>query len=392
MKGAEEMFNILTLNKIAKCGLEQLSADKYSITDDVAANADGIILRSFSMHDMELPANLLAVARAGAGTNNIPIDKCTDKGIVVFNTPGANANAVKELVFAALLIASRDITGGIKWVSGLSGDDVAKQVEKGKSQFAGCELQGKTLGVIGLGAIGILVANAARHFGMNVIGFDPYLSVDAAWRLSSHINKAKNADEVYEKSDYITVHVPYNPETKDMINKETIAKMKDGVKILNFARGELVNNADIKEAIENGKVSRYVLDFPCAEMVNQKGVIAIPHLGASTAESEDNCAMMAAQEIAAYLETGDILNSVNFPNCSLHMGEAGRVCIMHKNVPNMISQFTQLFAGEDINIDDMINKSKKDNAYTIINTSKEVSESLVKKLEAIEGVIRVRTI
>lgn len=384
------MFDILTLNKIAKCGLDQLDPAKYSITDDAAANADGIILRSFAMHDMDLPEKLLAVARAGAGTNNIPIDKCTEKGIVVFNTPGANANAVKELVLAGMLMASRDIDGGIKWAAGLSGDDVAKQVEKGKSSFAGCEIQGKTLGVIGLGAIGILVANAARHLGMNVIGFDPYLSVDAAWKLSSHIIKAKSADEVYEKSDYITVHVPFMPDTKHMINKDTIAKMKDGVKVLNFSRAELVNNDDIKAAIADGKVSKYVVDFPNAETVNQKGIIAIPHLGASTEESEDNCAMMAAQELASYLETGDILNSVNFPNCSLPMGTAGRVAILHKNIPNMISQFTNLFSEAGINISDMINKSKKENACTIINSDAAVPADFAEKISALDGVLRVR--
>lgn len=386
------MYNILTLNKIAKCGLDQLSADKYSITDDAAANADGIILRSFAMHDMDLPENLLAVARAGAGTNNIPIDKCSQKGIVVFNTPGANANAVKELVIAGMFLASRDVVGGINWAGGLTGDDVAKQVEKGKSNFAGCEIQGKTLGVIGLGAIGILVANAARHLGMQVIGYDPYLSVDAAWRLSSHIIKAKSADEVYEKSDFITIHVPFTPDTKGMINAETIAKMKDGVKLLNFARGELVDNDAVKAAIASGKVSCYVVDFPSAETVNQKGIVAIPHLGASTGESEDNCAMMAAQELAAYLETGDIHNSVNFPNCSLPMGENGRICIMHQNVPSMISKFTQMFADEHINISDMINKSKKDNAYTIINSDAAITDALSAKIAEIDGVFRVRVI
>lgn len=386
------MFDILTLNKIAKCGLDQLDSAMYTVTDDAASNADGIILRSFAMHDMELPEKLLAVARAGAGTNNIPIDKCTDKGIVVFNTPGANANAVKELVLAGMFMASRDIDGGIKWAAGLSGDDIAKQVEKGKSGFAGCEVQGKTLGVIGLGAIGILVANAARHLGMNVVGYDPYLSVDAAWKLSSHIIKAKSADEVYEKSDYITIHVPFMPDTKHMINKETIAKMKDGVKVLNFARGELVNNDDIKAAIESGKVSKYVVDFPNAETINQKGIIAIPHLGASTEESEDNCAMMAAQELASYLETGDILNSVNFPNCSLPMVDGGRVSILHKNVPNMISQFTNMFAEAGLNIADMINKSKKDNAATIINSDSAIPADFAEKIAAIDGVLKVRII
>ncbi len=386
------MFDILTLNKIAACGLDQLDSTKYTVTDDANANADGIILRSFAMHDMELPEKLLGVARAGAGTNNIPIDKCTEKGIVVFNTPGANANAVKELVLAGLFLASRDVVGGIEWASTLSGDDVAKQVEKGKSSFAGCEVQGKTLGVIGLGAIGILVANAARHLGMHVIGFDPYLSVDAAWKLSSHIEKAKTADDVYKKADYITVHVPFMPDTKHMINAETISMMKDGVKILNFARGELVNNDDVKKAIADGKVSCYVVDFPNAETVNQKGIVAIPHLGASTAESEDNCAMMAAQELASYLETGDILNSVNFPNCSLPMGASGRISILHKNVPNMISQFTNMFADAGLNICDMINKSKKDNACTIINSDHDIPADFAHKIADIDGVFRVRII
>ena len=387
------MYNILTLNKIAACGVEQLDNTKYSITDDAAAkDIDGIILRSFSMHDMELPENLKAVARAGAGTNNIPIDKCTQKGIVVFNTPGANANAVKELVLAGLFLSSRDIVGGIKWVSGLTGDDVAKQVEKGKSNFAGCEVQGKTLGVIGLGAIGIQVANAARHLGMDVIGYDPYLSVDAAWRLSSHIIKAKDVSEIYKNADYITIHVPLTPDTKYMINADSISQMKDGVKILNFARGELVNNDDIKKALAAKKVSCYVVDFPNAEVVNQEGVIAIPHLGASTEESEDNCAVMAAQEIADFLEKGDILNSVNLPDCSLQMNGNGRITVIHKNVPNMIAQFTKMFSDIGLNICDLINKSKKDVAYTIINTDDVITNDLVDKLNAIDEVIKVRVI
>lgn len=386
------MYNILTLNKIAACGLEQLAKDKYSITDDASFAADGIILRSFAMHDMELPENLKAVARAGAGTNNIPIDKCTEKGIVVFNTPGANANAVKELVMAGLLLSSRKITDGIAWANTLTGDDIAKQVEKGKSNFAGQEIQGKTLGVIGLGAIGVLVANAARHLGMKVVGFDPYLSVDYAWRLSSHIEKAKSLKEVYDAADYITIHVPLTPDTKDMINSDAIAQMKDGVRILNFARGELVNNADIKAALASGKVASYVVDFPNAETVNQPGIIAIPHLGASTAESEDNCAVMAANELADYLENGNILNSVNFPNCSLPVSGQGRIGIIHKNVPNMITQFTKIFSDEGINISAMINKSKKDNAYTLLNTDDLITNDLIDKLNAIEGVIKVRVI
>lgn len=386
------MYNILTLNKIAACGLEQLPEAQYAITDDQAKDVDGIILRSFAMHDMELPVSLKAVARAGAGTNNIPIDKCSEKGIVVFNTPGANANAVKELVLAGLLMASRDVTGGIAWANTLTGDDVAKQVEKGKSNFAGQEIQGKTLGVIGLGAIGVLVANAAYHLGMKVIGYDPYLSVDYALRLSSHIATTKNINDVYAQADYVTIHVPLNNDTRGMLNADTFAMMKDGVNILNFARGELVNNDDIKKAIADGKVAHYVVDFPCAETVNQKGIIAIPHLGASTSESEDNCAVMAAQELADYLENGNILNSVNFPNCALPLGAHGRVAIIHRNVPNMITQFTAAFSEQHANISDMINKSKKDNAYTIINADVVITDELVDKLKAIDGVLRVRVI
>ncbi|MBR3792270.1 MAG: phosphoglycerate dehydrogenase [Clostridia bacterium] len=386
------MYNILTLNKIAACGLDQLDKAKYAITDDQNFDADGIILRSFAMHDMELPKSLKAVARAGAGTNNIPIDKCTEKGVVVFNTPGANANAVKELVLAGLFLASRDVVGGINWAATLTGDDVAKQVEKGKSNFAGCEIQGKTLGVIGLGAIGILVANAARHLGMNVIGYDPYLSVDAAWRMSSHIEKATTLDDIYAKSDYITIHVPLTPDTKYMINADAINNMKDGVRILNYARGELVNNDDIKKALDSGKVSCYVVDFPNAETINYKGIIAIPHLGASTEESEDNCAIMAAHEIADFLETGNILNSVNLPNCSLPVNGNGRITIIHKNVPDMLAQFTKIFSDGGINISDIINKSKKDIAYTIINTDDMITNELIDKVNAVEGVVRVRVI
>ena len=386
------MYNILTLNKIAACGLDQLDKAKYAITDDQTQDADGIILRSFAMHDMELPKSLKAVARAGAGTNNIPIDKCTEKGVVVFNTPGANANAVKELVLAGLFLSSRDVVGGINWAKTLTGDDVAKQVEKGKSNFAGCEIQGKTLGVIGLGAIGILVANAARHLGMNVIGYDPYLSVDAAWKMSSHIKKATNLDDIYAQADYISIHVPLTPDTKYMINADAIAKMKDGVKILNCARGELVNNDDIKKALDEKKVSSYVVDFPNAETINYDGIVAIPHLGASTEESEDNCAIMAAQEISDFLESGNILNSVNLPNCSLPVNGNGRITIIHKNVPDMLAQFTKVFSDAGINISDIINKSKKDVAYTIINTDDMITNDLTDKINAVDGVIKVRVI
>ena len=383
------MFNILTLNKIAKCGLDQLN-DNYKITDDANVDADGIILRSFKMHDMELPESLKAVARAGAGTNNIPIDKCSDKGIVVFNTPGANANAVKELVIAGMLLASRDVIGGVAWANTLTGDDVDKQVEKGKSNFAGCEIKGKTLGIIGLGAIGILVANAAYALGMEVIGYDPYLSVDSALKLSRHVKKANSPEEVYAAADYITIHVPLMDSTRNTINAETIAQMKDGVIILNFARGGLVNNADIKKALADGKVAKYVVDFADSETVNQPGIINIPHLGASTAESEDNCAVMAAQELADYLENGNILNSVNFPNCSLPEDNIGRIAIAHKNIPNVIAKFTEALSS--VNISDMINKSKGELAYTIINTDHAIPAEAIEKLNQIDAVIRVRVI
>ena len=383
------MFNILTLNKIAKCGLDQLN-DNYKITDDANVDADGIILRSFKMHDMELTASLKAVARAGAGTNNIPIDKCSEKGIVVFNTPGANANAVKELVIAGMLLASRDVIGGVAWANTLTGDDVDKQVEKGKSNFAGCEIKGKTLGIIGLGAIGILVANAAYALGMEVIGYDPYLSVDSALKLSRHVKKANSPEEVYAAADYITIHVPLMDSTRNTINAETIAQMKDGVIILNFARGGLVNNADIKKALADGKVAKYVVDFADSETVNQPGIINIPHLGASTAESEDNCAVMAAQELADYLENGNILNSVNFPNCSLPEDNIGRIAIAHKNIPNVIAKFTEALSS--VNISDMINKSKGELAYTIINTDHAIPAEAIEKLNQIDAVIRVRVI
>ena len=383
------MFNILTLNKIAKCGLDQLN-DNYKITDDANVDADGIILRSFKMHDMELPESLKAVARAGAGTNNIPIDKCSEKGIVVFNTPGANANAVKELVIAGMLLASRDVIGGVAWANTLTGDDVDKQVEKGKSNFAGCEIKGKTLGIIGLGAIGILIANAAYALGMEVIGYDPYLSVDSALKLSRHVKKANSPEEVYAVADYITIHVPLMDSTRNTINAETIAQMKDGVIILNFARGGLVNNADIKKALADGKVAKYVVDFADSETVNQPGIINIPHLGASTAESEDNCAVMAAQELADYLENGNILNSVNFPNCSLPEDNIGRIAIAHKNIPNVIAKFTEALSS--VNISDMINKSKGELAYTIINTDHAIPAEAIEKLNQIDAVIRVRVI
>ncbi len=386
------MYNILTLNKIAACGLNKLDKTKYIVTDNQEAEADGIILRSFAMHDMELPKSLKGVARAGAGTNNIPIPKCTEQGIVVFNTPGANANGVKELVIAGLLLASRKIVDGIKWAADLTGDDIPKQVEKGKSSFGGCEIKGKTLGVIGLGAIGVLVANAARDLGMNVVGYDPYLSINAAWKLDSHVKKATNYQEIFESCDYITMHIPLTDDTRSFINQEALSQMKDGVKILNFSRGELVDSDAIKAALAGGKVSTYVVDFPLPETVNVPGIIAIPHLGASTDESEDNCAVMAAEQLAEFLETGNIVNSVNFPNCSLAEGGIGRLTVIHKNVPNMITQFTKILSDEHINISDMINKSKGDVAYSIYNTDHEIPENVIEKIEAIDGVLRARII
>lgn len=383
------MYNVLTLNSISEVGLNKLNPKKFVVGNDIV-NPDGIILRSYDMHEMELPEALVAVARAGAGTNNIPIDKCSEKGIVVFNTPGANANAVKELVIAGMLLASRDVIGGVAWANTLTGDDVDKQVEKGKSNFAGCEIKGKTLGIIGLGAIGILVANAAYALGMEVIGYDPYLSVDSALKLSRHVKKANSPEEVYAAADYITIHVPLMDSTRNTINAETIAQMKDGVIILNFARGGLVNNADIKKALADGKVAKYVVDFADSETVNQPGIINIPHLGASTAESEDNCAVMAAQELADYLENGNILNSVNFPNCSLPEDNIGRIAIAHKNIPNVIAKFTEALSS--VNISDMINKSKGELAYTIINTDHAIPAEAIEKLNQIDAVIRVRVI
>lgn len=387
------MFDILTLNKIAACGLEKLDAAKYNISDS-AEDPDGIILRSFSMHDMEVGANLKAVARAGAGVNNIPVDTYTEKGIVVFNTPGANANAVKELVIAGLLLSSRNIVGGIEWAKTLSGKgaEVGKLVEKGKSQFVGPEIKGKTLGVIGLGAIGVMVANAASALGMDVIGYDPYLTIDAALHLATTVKKADDVAEVYAKADYITLHVPLNDSTRGTINSDTIAQMKDGVRILNFSRGELVNEAHLATALDEGKVACYVIDFPSDAVLSMKNVVATPHLGASTPESEDNCAIMAAKELRDFLENGNIKNSVNFPNCEMAREGSVRITIMHKNIQGMLSSFSSLVADENINILNMINKSKKDNAYTIMDLDGDVSAALEEKIAAIDGVLRVRVI
>ena len=386
------MYKIKTYNKISKTGLAVFD-DKYTVGDEVE-NADGAIVRSASLHDTEFSKSLLAIARAGAGTNNIPIDRCSKEGIVVFNTPGANANAVKELVIAGMLIGSRRVVSAIEWAKTLKGqgDEVGKLVEKGKSAFAGPELKGKKLGVIGLGAIGVLVANAANHLGMKVYGYDPYLSVNSAWNLTHNAVHIYDIKEIFEQCDYITLHVPLTDSTKNLINAEAIAKMKDGVRIMNFARGGLVNSVDIKAALESGKIASYVTDFPSDDLLCTDGVIAIPHLGASTPESEDNCAQMAASEIIDYIENGNITNSVNLPEITLPRSGKYRICVIHKNVPNMITAITGIVATNDINIENMLNKSRGDYAYTMLDVSDVDSEHIIAKLEEIDGVIRARVI
>ena len=385
-------MKVQLLNKIAAVGLDKLDKDLYEIGDAVE-NPDAIMVRSAVMHDMTFGDNLKAIARAGAGVNNIPIDRCSEEGIVVFNTPGANANGVKELAVCALLLASRDVVGGIKWAETLKGgDDVAKAVEKGKSQFAGCEIAGKTLGVIGLGAIGGMVADIATALGMDVVGCDPYISIDAAWRLNNRVSHGKSYDDIYAASDYITLHVPATADTKKMINAESIAKMKDGVKIINLSRADLVNADDLKAALESGKVSAYVTDFPTEDILGVKGVVAIPHLGASTEESEDNCAVMAAKELDGYLRYGIIKNSVNFPNLDMPVSAATRICVLHANVPTILSQITALVSEEGVNIENMANKSKGNNAYTVIDVSGDLGEASVAKLKAIPDVYGVRVI
>ncbi len=386
------MFKYNCLNPISAVGLENFTAD-YEKTEDVN-EADGILVRSASMHEMELPENLLAIARAGAGVNNIPLDACAQKGIVVFNTPGANANGVKELVIAGMLLASRDVVGGIEWVKENKEDaNIAKTAEKAKKNFAGTEIQGKKLGIIGLGAIGVKVANVARHMGMEVYGYDPYVSVDAAWNLSRDVKHVLNVEEIFETCDIITIHVPLMDSTKGMINADAIAKMKDGVILLNFARDLLVDEKAVLDAIKAGKVRKYVSDFPNPTTAGQEGVIVIPHLGASTEESEDNCAKMAVKELMNYLENGNIVNSVNYPNCDMGIcSQAGRVAIFHKNVTNMISQFTTVLGNKGINITDMTNKSKGEYAYTMFDLESAVSADIVEQLAAIEGVFRVRVV
>lgn len=385
------MIKVNCLNPIAACGLDLLT-DNYEKTEDFA-EANAVLVRSAAMHDLELSDNLAAVARAGAGVNNIPLDKCAEKGIVVFNTPGANANGVKELVVAGLMLASRDIKGGMNWVDeNKDNANIGKDMEKAKKAFAGKEIQGKKLGVIGLGAIGVLVANVATHLGMEVIGCDPFLSVQHALQLSRNVKVVKTNEEVYKECDYITVHVPALDSTKGMINKDTIAMMKDGAIVLNFARDVLVNDNDMVAALESGKVAKYITDIPTAKIANAKNVVAFPHLGASTAESEDNCAVMAVNELRDFFENGNIKNSVNYPACDAGVCEsASRVAICHKNVPNMLTQFTAAYSADGINIDNFVNKSRGDFAYSIIDASA-ASDAIVEKLNAIDGVLKVRVV
>lgn len=386
------MYKIKTYNKISKIGLSAFD-DKYTIGDEVE-NADGAIVRSAALHDETFPETLKAIARAGAGTNNIPIDRCSENGIVVFNTPGANANAVKELVIAGLLLSSRKIVPAIDWAKTLKGEgeNVGKLVEKGKGAFAGPELKGKKLGVIGLGAIGVLVANAANHLGMKVYGYDPYLSVNSAWNLTHNAIHIYDIKEIYEQCDYITVHVPLTDNTKNLINADAISKMKNGVRILNFARGGLVNSADVKTALESGKVATYVTDFPSEDLLCVDGVIAIPHLGASTPESEDNCAEMAANELIDYIENGNIVNSVNLPEITMPRSGKHRVCVIHKNIPNMLTAITGIVAENNVNIENMLNKSRGDYAYTMIDIADADEKMIIEKISSIDGVVRVRVI
>ena len=384
------MFNILTLNKIASIGTDNFDKANYKVGEAVE-NPDAIMVRSANMLDYEFNPELLAIARAGAGVNNIPIDRCSEAGICVFNTPGANANAVKELVIAGLLMSSRKVADAIDWAKTLKGQgaEVGKLVEKGKGQFTGPELFGKTLGIVGLGAIGVKVANTALSLGMKVVGYDPFLSVTAALNLKPNVNVVKSLNEVYEKADYITLHLPYNAETKNTVCEETIAKMKKGVRILNFARGELVNSADMIKALESGAVSAYVTDFPNDELIGVAGVTAIPHLGASTPESEDNCAYMAAIELIDYIETGKVNNSVNLPNCELPKTADHLICVIHKNIPAIISQLTTIISEAGGNIENVVSKAKKDWAYTMLDVTGDVAAPC-QSIEHIEGVVKVR--
>ena len=386
------MAKIQLLNKISQIGLKQFN-DTYEIGDAIT-DPDAILVRSAAMHDMEFGASLKAIGRAGAGVNNIPVDRCAEEGIVVFNTPGANANGVKEMAICGMLLGSRDVVGGIRWVQSIKDEgDVDKKVEKGKSQFAGNEIMGKSLGVIGLGAIGGPLANSAIALGMQVYGYDPYISINAAWHLDSHIVPVKTLDEIYEKCDIITVHVPLLDSTKHMINEETIGKMRDGVILLNFARDKLVDDDALEVALKSGKVKRYITDFPNDKTAGMEGVVAIPHLGASTEEAEDNCAMMAVRQVMDYLENGNIVNSVNFPTCDMGVcTKPGRLVILHKNIPNSIGQFTSAVAKDNINISDMINRSKGEYACTMLDLDEPTPPAVAEHLSKIGGVFRVRVI
>ena len=385
------MYRIKTLNKIASIGLAQLDKGRFVVEDD-CANPDGILVRSAKMHDYEFPEALRAIARAGAGTNNIPIDRCSEAGIVVFNTPGANSNAVKEEVIFAMLAASRHMFEANEWArkEAASGADVLTTMEKAKSQFAGPEIMGKTLGIIGLGAIGAKVADAALALGMNIVGYDPYLSVNAALALDRHVNVVSNLDDLLKVSDYITIHVPLNDSTRDTIDADAISKMKGNVRIINLARNGLVNTEAILAALKSGRVAAYVTDFPESEVANAPGVIALPHLGASTPESEDNCAIMAAHELQDYLDNGNITNSVNLPNVSMDRSGVARICIIHRNVPNILAQITTIVSGAGMNVENLANKSRKDYAYTMLDVDNKVTDEEVKQIAAIDGVIRIR--
>lgn len=386
------MYHIHSLNKISPKGMALWTKD-YQTVDDLE-QADAVLVRSANMHEMHLPEGLLAVARAGAGVNNIPLTTCAEKGIVVFNTPGANANSVMEMTLCGMLLACRDVVGGINWVQSIKGSsDVARLVEKGKSQFAGHEIRGKSLGVIGLGAVGGPLANAARGLGMKVYGCDPFISIDAAWHLDSHIVRVNNREELYAQCDILSLHTPLLDDTKKMINAEAISKMKDGVIILNFARDLLVDDEAMAATLASGKVARYVTDFPNEKTANMPGCIAIPHLGASTEESEDNCAQMAVTELMDYLENGNIKNSVNYPNCDMGQCKAAsRVTLLHRNIPNSLGQFTAAIAGENINIDGLMNKSRGEFAYTMLDLDHSPSEAVLEQLSGMEGVLRVRLV
>lgn len=384
-------MKVKLFNKIADIGINQFDKDKYEFSEEFE-NYDAVLVRSAKLHDVEFPKDLKCIARAGAGVNNIPLDKCSEQGIVVFNTPGANANAVKELVIAALLMSSRKITKGIEWVHTIKEDDMSKVVEKGKSNFIGPEIAGKKLGVIGLGAIGVLVANAAAALDMDVYGYDPYVSVQAAWTLKARVHHVKDLKQIFEECDYITVHVPYNDKTKNIVDAQGIESMKEGVRVLNFARGGLIDDDAMIKALEAGKIGAYITDFPSKELLKFDNVIGIPHLGASTPESEDNCAVMAAKEIMEFLETGNITHSVNLPDVQMAQGAKYRICIINRNIPDMLSSMTSNLAKVGVNIENMFSKGRGDYAYTILETNDEVSNELIDRIHEREGIISARLI